>query len=87
MNAADDLARANLPWDGRWRVQRPDDYTPGLYAWHQVIAWDLLRHGVGRLAEADARLLQVIAYQWRRLSPMQSHLLRKIDHDQGRIAA
>ena len=66
------------PWDGRtWFVSRPSDYTPGLYAFHQLEARELLKKGRG-LNEWEASFLQAVAYQWRDLSPAQDHWLRKI---------
>ena len=49
-------------WDGRWTVPKPDDYLPGLYRMHQLKARWVLSAGAA-LTEADARLLQTIAYQ------------------------
>ena len=83
----EDLATANLPWDGRWSIQSPADDKPGLYRVHQLDARDLLRHGAGRLTNAEASFLQVVAYQWRNLSGLQAHWLRKLERQHGSLAA
>ncbi|MBY6015120.1 hypothetical protein KUV75_09440 [Qipengyuania gaetbuli] len=75
-------------WDGRtWFVKRPADYTPGLYALHQIDARELLKAG-SRLDEWEASFLQTIAFQWRDLSAAQSHWLARIARTHGsRVAA
>lgn len=77
---------ANGPWDGCWRIPKPDDYTPGLYRWHQVVAFDLLRSGAA-LTHWEAELLQVIAYQARDLSVLQRFWLARIEREHERLAA
>ena len=85
--ATDEIARANLPWDGRWGVEPPADYIGGLYRISQITARELLDYGVGTLSEAEARFLQVVAYQWRPLSNLQRHWLVRLERQHGSIAA
>ena len=68
------------PWDGVWRVQRPENYTPGLYTMSQYSAHRLLksRH---RWTEAQARILQAIAYNTGSLSMLQRHYLERFERE------
>ena len=84
---SDDLASANLQWNGGWSIDPPADHVRGLYRMHQITARELLFQGVGRLTEAEARFLQVVAFQWRPLSNLQRHWLSRLDRQHGRIAA
>lgn len=61
-------------WDRVWRIEPPEDYVPGIYSWHQIEAFSLLRSGCG-LPEWAANLLQVVAYTFGQLSPGQSYWL------------
>lgn len=73
---------AIAPWDGCYRVKKPDGYTPGLYRPHQIDALDLLRTARG-LTEWDATLLQVVAYQERDLSGLQRFWLTRLVREHG----
>lgn len=69
-------AMACRPWDGVWRVERPDGFDP-LLRIHQFTALQVLRSGVD-LSEAEARLLQGAYYHPRSESPAQQHNLEKL---------
>jgi hypothetical protein len=86
MIGLDELAHANEPWDRVRRLPAPEDYVPGLYRVHQVIADHLLRE-CPNLTNWEARLLQVIRYQSRDLGPVQRHHLLKLEQRADRRAA
>jgi hypothetical protein len=73
-------------WDGRWTVAKPADYVAGLYRMHQVAARWLLKNAE-RLTEADARLLQAVAYQAAPLSNLQRYWLERIESEQAQRKA
>uniref|UniRef100_A0A6M3XVX9 Uncharacterized protein n=1 Tax=viral metagenome TaxID=1070528 RepID=A0A6M3XVX9_9ZZZZ len=82
-------AMACRPWDGVWRIKRPDGFDPLLNV-AQFSALQVLRSGVD-LSEAEARLLQG-AYYHPRSGPAQQHNLEKLtrrasQHIGERIAA
>lgn len=77
----------NAAWDRQFRVQRPADYTPGLFRPHQIDAFYMLRSGC-LLTEWEAQLLQILAYQVGDLSTLQRFWLRRIECEQlGEMAA
>lgn len=70
----------NSPWDRQWRVRKPDDYTPGLYRAHQLTAHHMLRSGCP-LTKWEAHVCQIMAYQSRGLSSLQSYWLNRIERE------
>ena len=77
-----DFENALKPWDGVWRVERPADFVPRLYRFHQVRAHDLLKRNPG-LTEWDAHLLQVLYFKRQTLSPGQTYWLDRIEREAG----
>ena len=77
----------NAAWDRQWRVERPADYTPGLFHPHQIDAFHLLRSGCP-LTEWEAQFLQIVAYQVGDMASLQRFWLRRIEREQlGEMAA
>lgn len=87
MSGANDIENANKPWNGCWTVGAPADHQRGLYRVHQLTAHELLAGGAGRLTNAEAAFLQVVAYQWRDLGRLQRLWLDKLERQHGRWAA
>ncbi|WP_050599432.1 hypothetical protein [Qipengyuania citrea] len=89
MNDETFRAMSCRPWDGCWRVRKPDGFD-GLLSIHQFTALQVLRSGV-HLSEAEARLLQAIHYQSDPLGPAQSFNLERLtsraSETLGRVAA
>ena len=86
MSPPDDIATANLPWDGRWYYPlRPKGLR--FVSPSQHTATQLLRAHNG-LTVADAKLLQAIITTEGKLSPTQSYWLDRLAREYGeRIAA
>lgn len=71
---------ANDLWDGRWTVEKPSDYIPGLYRFHQIEARGILKRAKS-LTKWEAALLQSLAFQDKDLSPAQRYWLGRLDRE------